>query len=539
MLALTACAPQAPTPSKPESKPAESAAKPTAAPAMATAAPAKAPAAAPAAPAAKAEAKAEPAKPAGPSRVTFGITTVLEGWSPYTQTGAQGYSMWQNVMEALVLKDLRGPTPVFRPGLAESWDAPKGDVWTFHLRKGVKFTDGGEFTSADVLHSYNRILNDDDSKQGGQLSYIESMETPDPYTFVAKLKQPNVVFLDEVRNRVITSKAHFEKLGKEQADKNPIGTGPYLFKEWIDGQRFVVTRNPNYYGTKPAVDEVIYRTLLEDEVRLTALLNGEIDIAQRISPENVNRIGGRAHAEMVDGQRVIFLVMRPDMPPTDNKLVRQAIYHAINREIIVKNVQDGYATELKGPLPALAFGYEPNLPTYEFNPDKAKELLAQAGQASGLSIDLYLSPTTYVKAKEVGQVVVDMLKNVGITCNLHTPESATFSNGFNAGQYGFYLTGRGNTEDPSAYLNQYYRTDASKRTGYSNPEYDKLIDSQQGVTDTTERARQISEAQRILMEDVPSVWLYTYKDIWGVANHVDWTPLSSEYIWAYEVKLKG
>ena len=201
------------------------------------------------APAALAAAPKADAAGAKPKRVTFAITTTLEGWSPYTQSGATGYSMWMQVLEPLVHKEFKDGKGVYVPKLAERFETTDGKTWTFYLRKGVKWSDGSEFTAADVVHSWNRIMNDDDSKQQGQLkAYVQSMETPDPYTLRTVLKQPNAVFMDEVRNRVISSKALFDKVGKEQADKNPIGTGPYLFKEWADGQRFVVTRNPNYWG---------------------------------------------------------------------------------------------------------------------------------------------------------------------------------------------------------------------------------------------------------------------------------------------------
>jgi peptide/nickel transport system substrate-binding protein len=498
---------------------------------------------APAAPAAPAAApKADAGAGAKPKRVTFAITTTLEGWSPYTQSGATGYSMWMQVLEPLVHKEFKDGKGVYVPKLAERFETTDGKTWTFYLRKGVKWSDGSEFTAADVVHSWNRIMNDDDSKQQGQLkAYVQSMETPDPYTMRAVLKQPNAVFMDEVRNRVISCKALFDKVGKEQADKNPIGTGPYLFKEWVDGQRFVVTRNPNYWGPKPDVDEVIYRTIPEAEGRITSLLNGEVDIIERIEAQHVQRLQSSSNVkvEAVDGQRHLFLGMRPDMAPTDNLKVRQAIYHAIDRTPLVKNILQGYATELKGPLASFAIGYDPSLPVYEFNPAKAKALLAEGGFPNGVSLDFYVPATQYAKAKEVGEAIVAMLKDVGITANMKTPEWGTFSNDYNTGKYGFYMIGRGNVEDPSAYLVQYFRTGGSKRLGYSNPKVDEWLDKQQGTIDEAERAKQLSEAQKLIMADAPAVFLYAYKDIYAAQNRVDWNPLPNENVLGFDVKVKA
>src|SRR5262249_5840035 len=306
---------------------------------------------------------AQPAPRADARRVTIVVDREIEAWSPYAQSASTGYSMWMNVLDTLVRVAFRPDgTMYYAPVLAERWETPDAKTWTFHLRSGVKLSDGTEFTSADVLHSWNRTMNDPDSKQATQLApYLESMEALDPSTFRAVLKAPNVAFLSEVAWSLITSKSQYETLGKDQADRQPLGTGPYLFKEWIQGQRFVVARNPTYWGTPPQADEVVYRFIREDEPKLTALLNGEADIVMGLAPHLASRISGRAHAEAVGGARHMFLVMRPDTAPTDNKIVRQAIYHAIDRGALVQGVLEGYATELKGPLQTFVIGYDDNL----------------------------------------------------------------------------------------------------------------------------------------------------------------------------------
>jgi peptide/nickel transport system substrate-binding protein len=230
LLTLGGCAPQAPSQARPPGAEAPSAGQ--------------------------AAQSGQSAPQAGPRRVTFVVDREMEAWSPYAQSASTGYSMWMNILDTLVRHQFRPDgTGYYAPVLAERWESPDGKTWTFHLRRGAKFSDGTEVTSADVLHSWNRTMNDEDSKQAGELkAYLESMETPDPATFRAVLKAPNVAFLEEVAYRLTTSKAHYEKLGKEQADRQPLGSGPYLFKEWIQGQRFVVARNPNYWGTPPQAE---------------------------------------------------------------------------------------------------------------------------------------------------------------------------------------------------------------------------------------------------------------------------------------------
>src|SRR5262249_29241564 len=273
----------------------------------------------------------------------------------------------------------------------------------------------------------------------------------------------------------------------------PLGSGPYLFKEWVQGQRFVLARNPSYWGTPPQADEGVYRFIREDEPKLTALLNGEVDIVMGLAPHLAPPRGGRASAQAVGGARRMLGVMRPDTPPMDNKLVRQAIYHAIDRAALVQGVLDGYGVELKGPLQSFVFGHDPSLPTYEYNPARARELLAQAGYAGGVSIDFNVPAGQYAKAKGVGQAMTGMLKDVGITANMKTPEWGTFSAEYTAGRYGFYLIGRGDVFEPTPFLVQYFLSGNTRRVGYESPRVDELLVRQRGTTDEAERKRLLAE----------------------------------------------
>jgi peptide/nickel transport system substrate-binding protein len=299
-----------------------------------------------------------------------------------------------------------------------------------------------------------------------------------------------------------------------------------------------VARNPNYWGTPPQADEVVYRFIREAEPKLTALLNGEADIVMAVPPHLATRIGGRAQARAVSGARHMFVVMRPDTPPTDNKLVRQAIYHAIDRAAIVEGVLDGYGVELKGPLQSFVFGHDPSLPTYEYSPARARELLAQAGHPGGLSLDFNVPAGQFTKAKEVGEAITGMLKEAGITANMKTPEWGTFASDYVAGRYGFYLIGRGDVIEPTPFLVQYFLSGNTRRISYSAPRVDELLVRQRGTTDEAERKRLLSELQRQIMEDAPAVFLYTYKDVYGVANHLDWQPPPNETLFGFDVKFK-
>jgi peptide/nickel transport system substrate-binding protein len=423
--------------------------------------------------------------------------------------------------------------------LAESWEF-KGKQWEFHLKKGVTFHDGTPFTAKDVVHSINRILKDPKSLQKSGLKDITEVQARDDRTVVITTKAPNAVMLDRLTNRFMISKAAADKFGAE-VDQHPIGTGPYKFVSWERNGPLVLTRNDNYWGTKPDVKEVVTQKVKEDAARVSGLLAGQGDVINNVPVEEIARIKAnpRVRIEKAQGQRMYFLVLNSAYKPFDNKLVRQAFNYAIDPSAIIQHIYEGNGYVMDGPVASNVIGTDPQTKRYPLDPAKAKKLLAEAGYSNGLEVKLYLSPDRYPKASEVCQVIADQLGKAGVKTELVAQEFIVFwgKEGVNGGKLPFYYVGRPAIDADTVY-DQYFRSGVTKRAMYKNAEFDKLIDEEQKTGDMKKRIALMQQAGKILMDDAPLVPLYQLAEIYGVASNVKWKAKPGERILAAEMKIR-
>ena len=274
----------------------------------------------------------------------------VETLNPYGHSTTQIYPTWKHVIEPLV--EWSWSKKQLVPILVESWSNPDHNTWVFKLKKGIKFHDGSEFTSADVVHSFTRIQKDPDSKQASSIAHVIAIEALDPVTVRLRTKSPDAALLFRLAQRFITNKAAYDRLGAAAADKLALGTGPYKFKDWVRGQWFVVEKNPGYAHSdhQPTVDEIVFRNIAESETAITSLLNREVDVISNVPPESAARVTGVARIESARTINIMFLGMHTSVPQFNNKLVRQAVNYAIDRNALAKNVLKGYAYPMDAPV---------------------------------------------------------------------------------------------------------------------------------------------------------------------------------------------
>jgi peptide/nickel transport system substrate-binding protein len=234
-----------------------------------------------------------------------------------------------------------------------------------------------------------------------------------------------------------------------------------------------------------------------------------------------------------------FFAMNVAFKPFGNKLVRQALNYAVDPHVIIKHIFDGNGTVLNGPLNSNMIGYDSNIKRYPYDPKKARELLGQAGYSGGIEVKLHYSPDRHLKGKEVCQVLASQLAKAGVKVELVAQEYAVYwgKDGVNGGKTAFYYAGR-TASDGDTLFDQYFHTGMSKRTGYSNPDFDKLIEDEQQTGNPKKRIALLQQAGRILMEDAPFVPLYTLSEIYGVAKNVVWRGTPDNRILAAEMKIK-
>jgi len=461
----------------------------------------------------------------------------LDSLHPYAYSGGGISGIWQHVIEPLVEMDFSRKEYI--GVLAESWEF-QGNKWTFHLRKKVRFHDGSPFTAKDVLFSLDRMINDRKSMQASNFAEVSSFEAPDDYTVIVTTKQPSAVLLERLNNRFIVSQTAVEKNGN-LLDSYKTGTGPYKIVSWQRDGALALTRNDDYWRAKPEIKEVVIKTVKEESARVAGLLAGQADVISNLPIEEIPRVAKhpRTRVEKVPGYRMYFLTMNVAHKPFDNKLVRQAMNYSIDASVILKHIFEGNGDALNGPLSANMIGFDPAIKRYPFDPKKARELLAKAGFPNGLEVKLHLSPDRHLKGKEVCQVIAAQLGESGIKAELVPQEYPIYwgRDGVNGGKLAFYYAGR-SAYDADTFYDQYFHTGVTKRTNYSNPEFDKLVQEEQRTGDAKKRVAVLQQAGRIIMEDAPIVPLYTLAEIYGVARNIVWKGNPNNEIVAADMKIR-
>ncbi len=471
-------------------------------------------------------------------RITIYHSSVADSINPYNHSSSPIYGQWQHIMEPLV--EMNNDKLEYEGILAESWEF-KEKKWVFHLRKGIRFHNGAPLTAKDVIFSIHRIKTDKNSLQSPNFKDVVEMEAPDDHTLIITLDQVHATFLDLVQNRFVLSKAHYDKFG-DQMDQQAIGTGPYKFVSYQLGGNFVMTRNDDYWGPKAQIKEVVFRKVTEDAARVAALEAGQADLVNNVPIHEVARLQRhpRVRVETVEGLRMFFLVLNPAHKPFDNKLIRQAANYSVDAPAIVKNIFDGNGFVCDGPVGHKVFGADSNSKRYPYDPKKSRELLAQAGYPNGMEVKFYYSAGRYPQDREVCQAIAAQMAKGGFRVELISQEWAIFwgNSGVNGGKLPFYYIGRGSLIDADTLYDQYFKTGTSKRVGYSNSEFDRLINEEQKTYDRKKRAAILRQAGKILMEDAPFVPLFNLADLYGVARNVIWKPPPDEKVLVADIKIR-
>jgi peptide/nickel transport system substrate-binding protein len=434
----------------------------------------------------------------------------------------------------------------FVPNLAESWSNPDPNTWRVKLKQGVKFHNGNAFNADDVVFSFERVNTDAQSRQKEKTANLSAWTKLDDYTVDLKTKSPDAALMATLYNLSILDKETHQQLGTEAADKAAVGTGPYKFKEWVTGQRLVLERNPDYHGQpKPSVDEVIYRVIPEAEARTTALLNGEVDVIAIVPPQHVQRINSSGVAEIRGTllNRPEFIAFNHSMQPWDNFKLREAVAHAIDREAIASGILGGEGRALYTPLGPGMIGYDEALESkwkakYRYDPEKAKQLVIEAGFPNGLDAELGCPINRFVKDKEICEAYGQMLRQVGIRVKFYTPEYNTLLANAGDGKLAFYMFGRGSVVDPSDYLHQYFMPGTSKRIQFNDPKTTELLRKEKATFDPKERLTVLRDVQDAIMEKLGVVPTYQSVNNWGVGKRVTWKARADEYMPANEMSVR-
>lgn len=406
------------------------------------------------------------------------------------------------------------PDLTMAPELADRWEtSADGRKLTLHLRIGVKFHDGTPFDAAAAKLNLERRLDPAvGSPQRAQLAAIvESLETPDSSTLVINTKGPSPSLLGMLAQRegFIASPAAIQKYGKDLAT-NPVGTGPFIFKEWTPGQRLVVERNPSYWEKgKPYLDRVVFADITNTIVGVQRLITGEADYMSALSPIDIRQIESRKDIKLDPSAvgRWYGLQWQLDRPPFDNPKVRQAVAHAIDRKRIVDIVMNGKAPVAEGLTPPALWWFDKSLRAPAYDPAKARALLAEAGYANGLKVGLSNPQITLLQ--QMNQLVQEQLKAVGIDAQLEPVAQSDWYPRLVQGAINFSPIRWSQRPDPDGLFTILLQSNGfANSTKYKNPEFDALLEKARNSQDIPQRKSLYAQAERLMVRDLPYVSLF-------------------------------
>jgi peptide/nickel transport system substrate-binding protein len=450
----------------------------------------------------------------------------------YPTEGSEGLRfVGFQIYDGLVKWDLsRDDTPaVPKPGLATSWDISSDKTtWTFHLRKNVKFHDGTDWNADAAIFGLDRVHKKDfpnySPKMAGGIAqstkWIASYNKIDDFTIEIKLNQPYGLFNWDMIQVLFASPEAIKKYGNDYF-KHPSGTGPYKFVSMEQGQRMVLEPNKEYWDDVPKLDQLILLSIPEASARLAALLSGEVNWAEIPPPDSVNSLKSRGFQVYLNKYPHVWpFTINMNSKPWDNKLVRQAANYAIDREGLSKSLLNGVAT------PATQVFYEghswfnKDAVKYDYNPEKAKQLLAQAGYPNGFETNFVIpsSGSGNMWPQTMTEFVQKNLQNVGIKVKVEVVEWQTLLDmamgGFANKDYGAFMFSL-STHSFSQGLERFFSVKSFPPVGvnrgkYSNPKVEALID-QIKVADPSQLDGLMREVQGIIAEDAP--WIFVVHDL--------------------------
>jgi len=429
------------------------------------------------------------------------------------------------------------------PGLAERWQvSPDGLTYTFHLRHGVKFQDGTPFDAAAYVRTLDRQLKKDDPdyiyNTGPVEGYIDftfgavkSYRAVGDDTVEFVLKQPTAPFLTSLAMvwNGLVSPAAAHKEGKDFRN-HPVGTGPFVFRQWRQRDEIDLDANPDYWGGKPKVDHLVFKEYPDPQAAVLALRRGDIQILGDVSTQSIPAVRGDPALELLTqpGLATNGVGLPTEVAPFNDVRVRQALNYAIDRDAIDKALYAGLAVPMTSPLPPSQWSFDPALKGYPYDPAKAQALLQEAGVKPGLQVELlsYNSPRGYNPAgPNLAVAVQGYLKRIGIDASVRQEEIGAFFSTVRSGHYpGMFLVGwTGDNGDPDNFLGALYgeaNIPITNTPHFRSPELEKVLADALATTDHDKRVQLYQQAQKIVLEGAPWIFVNSVLQVRAIRKEV-------------------
>ncbi len=490
--------------------------------------------------------------PARAADLTIAMASAPSSLDPQFHILTPNEMVAKHVFEPLVQQ---GPQQQPLPGLAVAWKALDPTTWEFDLRPNVRWHDGTPFTADDVVFSIQRApkVPNSPASYNLYLKQVVSVTARDPHTVIFKTDKPFPLHPFYLSNVMIVQKKAAENATTSDfnSGKAMIGTGPYRFSGWVQGDHADYVRNPDYWGGQELWQRLTIKFIPNAGARVAALLSGSVDAIDNVPATDAPRLKSDGNVAVYAGLSNVVMLLNIDhgsetsspfitdkagKPLTENPLrkvaVRRAISEAINRDAIVSHTMEGGAEVASQMVADLTFGASPRLRPVRYDLEHAKKLLAEAGYPDGFAVTIHGPNNRYPNVAQICQALGQMLARVGIATKVETmPLNIFFTRAQNR-EFSLFLTGWGSgSGEASVPLNAVLHTyspdlgaGAANRGRYSNPDFDRLLDTAMTTFDDAKRAGLLAQANELAMEDVAIIPLHVPLNRWATRKGLSYVP---------------
>lgn len=473
---------------------------------------------------------------AAPKAITVVQTAEIKSFDPSASVLFHEINVYSQVFDNLVwfTNDLKPD-----PKLAASWRNIDPLTWEIKLRANVKFSNGEAMNAESVVESF-KYLSRPEAVSRSNLANWESVTRVDDTTVNVKTKVPDpriltaMIWLYILPTTVLRGDA--TALGAQ-----PIGTGPFKLVEWIKGDRVVLQANENYWRGKPKIDKVTIKAVPEASARVAALQAGQADIVVNVPPESVDLVNRSANSKVLAATalRNVTIVFDSRTPPFNDVRVRQALNYAVDKESLIKNVLGGRGEIQASTTHALTANHNEALKPYPYDPQKAKELLAQAGFPNGFEIEFHHPTGRWIKDVEVTQAVAGMLEKVGVRSKLSTGEYGNFFTTWSKGEFkGMTMIGTLNLVEPDQVVQLFLYSKGTWPHYSKDPKLDAMYLEELQTMDPAKRSKMLKDMEAYIRDQAPWLFLYFQSDIYGVNKKLKWLAPRNESIVLWDADLE-
>ncbi|MFW5789753.1 MAG: glutathione ABC transporter substrate-binding protein [Bacillota bacterium] len=414
------------------------------------------------------------------------------------------------------------------PGLATEWEQIDDTTWEFKLREGVMFHNGEEFTAEDAKFTLERLADPETAADGAHIvDFLESVEIVDDYTIRIHTEFQFGPMLAHLSHPVtgMLNKEAVEEAGEDYGSTVAVGTGPFEFLEWSTGSYIELTRFEDYWGENAEAENLIFKAIPENTVRAIEVETGGVDISYALDPVDVERLEGAdgLYLDEFDTLSTHYIGFNVQKEPFDDVRVRKAINHAINVDDIVDYVYTGLATKASSPISDNVWGANTDLETYEYDTEKAKSLLEEAGYEDGFSTTIWTNDNPL--RMQIAEMVQENLREIGVEVEIEVLEWGTYLEDTGEGEHDMFILGWvAVTGDADYGLYALFHEDSFGSTGnrsfWADDRVNELLDRGRTSGDQDERKEAYFEAQEIIRDEAPWVFLIHTSEVNALRDNI-------------------